>query len=399
MSLLKNNLILILLLFNFLLFAETPKPNTNKQNQTNKSDQPKPSQTKSDQTNKPDQTKSNQSKPDQTNKPEPNKTQDPFESTLDDTFKSALGYSGNLADSDLLKTIYQKAPQSIKDRISLFKKINSFNADKLKKAMNNISNRLLLVGPPGVGKTSLAIAIANELDWTFILIRAPMLGNEYRNSEGANLSRIMNWALKESKPVVVILDEINIFAEPKQSPYGKDITAGSFLWLLLDKCAKNSNIFIIGTTNDASKLPEQLKDRFEGSVIEIPMGSLEDRLEILNYYLNKKGGHNCSEKYLLELAKKLENFSYRKIEALVNSAYQYNLLYHEAETIITEDVLDNAYKNIIEANKVFQATPMPFSIKQWIRENSVIVSTLSNSVNLILLLASITYVSLTGKKI
>ena len=84
--------------------------------------------------------------------------------------------------------------------------------------------------------------------------------------------------------------------------------------------SKNSNIFILGTTNYKDKMPMQLKDRFSGKTVEIKsQNSIDTKLEIIEFYLNRYP-HACDKKCKTELAKKMQNFNVRKIETIINNA-------------------------------------------------------------------------------
>ena len=208
-------------------------------------------------------------------------------------------------------------------------------------------------------------------------------------------TRFINTILATKEPHVLILDEINIFAEQKDNKMNHEMNSASVLWLLLDKCATNPNILIIATANDVTKLPPQLKDRFEGNIIEISAGDWNNRLSTLKFYLSK-GQHLCDEYYLIALAQKTEGFSHRQLEALVKSAYQDQFIITGSLDFITPEILERAYQRFIRGSEILQSKSR-FHLKKWIIENSLIIQTVSTSVNLSLLLVSIGLVLVTGK--
>jgi uncharacterized protein len=352
-----------------------------------------------------------QKKPDQ--KPAPD--QQPIDNCakeIDATLKSACG--GYYIPMDVLDNVFSKAPQEVIDCVELWKMFDErLRAKDAKRSeFEALPKRLLLVGEPGTGKTTLANAISAQLKRKYVFVRAPLLGNEYKNSETANLTRILSYWISRDEPVVIIIDEINVYADKKENPLLQETNAGSVLWMLLDKCANNPNILVIGTANDVTKLPPQLKDRFEGLVVEIPKANASARKEILEFYLAKRGGHKCSNYFLSKFAKNLDGFSHRRIEALVNTAYQQRLLCSSTiknlleiaeidpgiiDSKISEDDLEFAYEKFVKSAQLLQTTAV-FDFKNWIKENSMYVQTLYSTINLGLLVTSVAYFAIHGKQ-
>lgn len=287
--------------------------------------------------------------------------------------------------------LFSTAPQEMRDFVEIINNIVELyvSGKKNKQILSKaIPKRLLLVGPPGVGKSTLALVIGQKLKRDCYFIRTPMLGTEYQNSETSNLVRFITQVLDENKPCVIILDEINIFAE-KKSFQGADLNTASVLWLLLDKCAQNPNILIIGTCNNATELAPQLKDRFEGSIIEIPAINAEQRLGILSHYLSRFN-HVCSSKCLNSLVKKMNDFSPRQIEAFVNLAYQQCILRCLGEVIVEAD-LCKAYARFGASSQILYSRLA--SIKKWATEHGPIISTVAGSINLVALVGSIVFMA------
>src|SRR5437763_984014 len=133
-----------------------------------------------------------------------------------------------------------------------------------------LPKRLLLVGKPGTGKTTLAKAIAHRCGYNYYVVEAPFLLNEYKNSGPQNLLREIYPLLYSGSPVVVILDELTELTDRYKKENDSDATVAAALWILLDFCAQFDNVFFIGTSNkDKKDLPVQLQSRFDEDIVTI----------------------------------------------------------------------------------------------------------------------------------
>jgi SpoVK/Ycf46/Vps4 family AAA+-type ATPase len=119
------------------------------------------------------------------------------------------------------------------------------------------------------------------------------------------------------------------------------------LWTLLDKYQKNKDFLFIGTTNVTKKMPHQLQTRLRGSIFSIDLPSLQARQNSLKFYIQNKGlqlDATCTNQYLQELARKIENFSQRDIEILIRTARLLARGDSDIQPIkISKQILEQAY--------------------------------------------------------
>ena len=169
--------------------------------------------------------------------------------------------------------------------------------EKVKKVESTI---ICLVGPPGVGKTTLAHSIANALDKKFVKISVGGISDEAeivghrRTYLGASPGKIIQGMKKVgvNNPVFLI-DEV----DKLEKDYHGD--PASSLLEVLDKEQNQhfcdnyieeefdlSKVLFILTANDISKIPSALKDRLE--IIEISSYTNYDKKEIAKKHLVPK---------------------------------------------------------------------------------------------------------------
>lgn len=235
-------------------------------------------------------------------------------------------------DEDCVDAIIASAPKAVKQII-----INLLYPPKNKAAL---PKRLLLVGKPGTGKTTLAKAIAYKCGYDYYIVEAPFLLNEYKNSGPQNLLREIYPLLHAGKQVVVILDELTELTDKYKKENDSDATVASALWILLDACAQFDKVFFIGTSNKEKKdLPAQLQSRFDEDIIPLYMPNDAARKKMLQHHL-KDENHKIDDTFLRYLIKKTSGRSAREIEKLVYKAIQFaNMRTPRRYTVTQQDFI------------------------------------------------------------
>ena len=208
----------------------------------------------------------------------------------------ALPWNNESKDITDIKKIESTLDESHFGLDSVKKRILEFIA--VKKKTNTANSPILcLVGPPGVGKTSLASSIARALGKEFVKVslggindEAEILGHR-RTYVGASPGKIIQQMkkAKTSNPVFLIDEVDKITKDYKGDP-------ASALLEILDKSQNNkfcdnyieeefdlSKVLFILTANNIEKVPAPLLDRLE--IIELSSYTIYEKVSIAKYHL------------------------------------------------------------------------------------------------------------------
>lgn len=161
---------------------------------------------------------------------------------------------------------------------------------KYKEVGASMPKGILLVGPPGTGKTMLAKAVAGEANVSFF----SMSGSEFVEmfvGMGAAKVRDLFKQAKEKSPCIVFIDEIDAIGKKRDGNIGGNDEREQTLNQLLtemDGFEENSGVIILAATNRPESLDPALTrpGRFDRRVpVELP--DLKGREEILRVHAKK----------------------------------------------------------------------------------------------------------------
>ena len=147
----------------------------------------------------------------------------------------------------------------------------------------------LMTGPPGVGKTYLAKAIAGEAGVSFFFVSGSEFVEKYVGVGASRVREIFKQAKKKS-PALIFIDEIDAVAQKRTGKGGHTEGMNTLNQLLveMDGFETDQQVIVIGSTNFKEVLdPAILRPGRFDRLIEIGYPSLEEREEIFEIYLKK----------------------------------------------------------------------------------------------------------------
>ncbi len=184
---------------------------------------------------------------------------------------------------------------------------------------------VLLIGPPGCGKTMVAKAIARETNATFLRMVGSELVQKYIG-EGARMVRELFQMAREKSPTILFLDELDSIAGKRtDSSTSADREVHRTLIQLLaelDGFDPLGDVRIVAATNrpdilDSAILRPGRLDR----IIEIPLPDIKSRIEIFKVHSKRMSMDETVTPE--ELAALTEGFNGAQIKAICTEAGMY----------------------------------------------------------------------------
>ncbi|MEW9491817.1 MAG: AAA family ATPase [Candidatus Aramenus sulfurataquae] len=206
---------------------------------------------------------------------------------------------------------------------------------------------ILLYGPPGVGKTMMAKALAKTLNVKLISISVAEI--MYKGYEGAvsTIKEVFNRA-RENRPSIVLLDELDAIAS-KRSGKGAGDSSKIVNQLLteMDGIRNLKEVVVIGTTNRIKAIdPALLRPGRFDIIVKMDLPNKEERQDILEKYLGKE---TCERVKCDKIAELTEGYSGADLAALAREAklrVLKDIIRGNANRELTEEDIMEAYKRI-----------------------------------------------------
>ena len=148
---------------------------------------------------------------------------------------------------------------------------------------------ILLYGPPGVGKTLLAKAVAKESEANFINIKGPSLLSMWVGKSEEGVRKVFERA-RQVSPCVIFFDEIDALAGKRGMEMGSKVTERVLNQMLseMDGIEDLKNVVVIGATNRPDMLDSALMrpGRFD-RILLVDIPNDKSREKILEVHTKK----------------------------------------------------------------------------------------------------------------
>ena len=219
------------------------------------------------------------------------------------------------------------------------------NADRLNSLGINVSNSLLLYGPPGCGKTKCAYLIAKQLDLPLVVARLDSLISSYLGTTAKNIRSLFDFVQK--MPCVLFLDEFDAIAKARDdsNELGELKRVVNSLLQNIDTMEKDS--LILDATNHQQLLDPAIWRRFDYK-LEIELPDKEAISSMITLF--SKDIYKYSKKEILEISTLLEGKSGSDVEDIITKAIRKSVIHSSSFSIsdIYEELF--AIQNIIPQN-------------------------------------------------
>ncbi|XP_050380979.1 calmodulin-interacting protein 111 [Argentina anserina] len=198
--------------------------------------------------------------------------------------------------------------------------IISSSTDTLSRLGLRPAKGVLLHGPPGTGKTSLARLCARDAGVNFFSLNGPEVVSQYYGKSEQALREVFDSA-SQAAPSVVFIDELESIA-PARKEGGEDLSLRMVATLLnlMDGISTTERVLVIAATNSPDNIEPALRrpGRLDRE-IELGVPSPRQRREILHVLVSEIE-HRLSDVQVQELANATHGFVGSDLAALCNEA-------------------------------------------------------------------------------
>jgi ATP-dependent 26S proteasome regulatory subunit len=196
-------------------------------------------------------------------------------------------------DEEMLDLVDVRAPEEIEMTLADLV-LTSDQEEEINKIVTAIEHRdylariglreigkLLFVGPPGTGKTSVSRALAHELDLPFVEVKLSMITSQYLGETAKNVEKTFEVA-KRLSPCILFIDEFDFVAKTRRSDEHAALKrAVNTLLKSIDEVSLiQDDVLLIGATNHPDQLDAAAWRRFD-EIVNFPKPDSGMRSDIL----------------------------------------------------------------------------------------------------------------------
>lgn len=258
---------------------------------------------------------------------------------------------------EMLKLAHIVAPEDIKQNIRdlVLTKAQEDEIEKMTKAIQYRDylkriglreiGKLLFVGPPGTGKTSVARAISGQLKIPIVEVKLSQIADQYLGETAKNIDRVFELS-KRLSPCILFIDEFDFVAKARATDEHAALKrAVNTLLKAIDEISLvEHGVLLIGATNHPTILDHAAWRRFD-EIVEFTLPDKEMRKKILDIILKSIEGTFNTE----EIANITSGYSGSDLRLIAREAVL-NGLITERTLLTQQDLL----RGVTEFNKRIQ---------------------------------------------
>lgn len=248
---------------------------------------------------------------------------------------------------EMLKLVVIIAPEDVKQKVKDLV-LTAEQKDEIEKIMKAIQHReylreiglhdigkLLFVGPPGTGKTSVARALSEQLSIPFVEVKLSMITDQYLGETAKNIDRVFLLA-KKLNPCILFIDELDFVAKARTSDENAAIKrAVNTLLKAIDEISLvEHGVLLIAATNHPRMLDSAAWRRFD-EIVHFPLPDLDMRKNILDIVTK----HIEGDLDTAEIAALTEGYSGSDLRMVIREAVLSALL-EERKVLTQKDLLE-----------------------------------------------------------
>ncbi|QEA37461.1 AAA family ATPase [Leuconostoc citreum] len=247
-----------------------------------------------------------------------------------------LAYSPNLNRTKKVNIDNLKDDTKSYDRLQLTKSVQKavkaveldfVNRKKFRNLGLPISNTVLLVGPPGGGKTSLAYKIAHDIGREPIYVNISEIISSSLGDTGKNISKVFQNL--NSDRDILLLDEFDAIASSRENKNDLAEMGRAVNVLLQSMDSVDDNFFLIAATNFPEKIDKAIMRRFS-KIIKLEKPDDKQRQEYIELLMNKYNIETSKKE--IELASLLSiDKNYADLKNIVSNFIKYIFLSEDSK--------------------------------------------------------------------
>jgi len=196
--------------------------------------------------------------------------------------------------------------------------------------------KLLFVGPPGTGKTSVARGLAHSLDLPFVEVKLSMITSQYLGETAKNVEKVFEVA-KRLSPCILFMDEFDFVAKTRASDEHAAIkrAVNTLLKSIDDVSLIQDDVLLIGATNHPDQLDAAAWRRFD-EIVNFPKPDSGMRADILRVITRAMDIDEFDPEAIAEITEGLTGSDLRMVlrEAVLDA------LTEERTTLTQQDLVD-----------------------------------------------------------